>query len=72
MARGRRSVPVRCPRCLPRFGAVRAPDGRRLGWLPPATYVGYLRTPPYAGWKRPPTTCPDCGSALEEVALAAP
>jgi hypothetical protein len=68
MERGRfRTVPTRCPRCLPFHAVIRRSDGRRLGWLPVADYVGFLSTPPYAGWKRPPQRCPDCGTVMEVV-----
>lgn len=68
MERGRRSVPTRCPRCRPAFGpSVRRPDGRRVGWSPEAAYVGILQTAPYEGWRRPSTTCPECGTDMEAV-----
>lgn len=71
MQRGHfRSVPTRCPRCLPFARVIRRLNGRRLGWEPEASYVGFLATQPYEGWKRPPATCPDCGSTMEEVVRA--
>lgn len=60
-----RSVPVRCPRCVPVAIRVRRADGRKMGWEPEALYVGFLSTPPYEGWKRPPQRCPACGSVME-------
>lgn len=66
MAAGARSVPTRCPRCRPSFSpTVRRHDGRRTGWSPEALYVGFLLTPPYEGWRRPPVKCPECGTEME-------
>jgi ribosomal protein S27AE len=62
-----RSVPVKCPRCVPFARVLRHPDGRRLHWEPEALYVGFLLTDPYEGWKRPPQTCPHCGTAMEAL-----
>ena len=59
------SQPIRCPSCRPRATEVRRQDGTLLrGWSPEATYVGYLVTTPFGGYKPAPRTCPDCGSAL--------
>jgi hypothetical protein len=64
--RGQRfgSKPFRCPSCRPIAEKVTRPDGAKTGWQPEATYVGFLRTDAYEGYKKAPATCPECGSDL--------
>jgi predicted RNA-binding Zn-ribbon protein involved in translation (DUF1610 family) len=67
MTAGQRSIPYRCPDCRQWAGSKVRRNGVVIGWAPEATYVGYLLTDPFAGWKRPPAACPNCGTALVPV-----
>jgi uncharacterized Zn finger protein (UPF0148 family) len=55
-----------CPRCKPIGVKVTTADGRRIGFVPEALYVGHLVTRPYEGRMQPPTSCRNCGTPLVE------
>lgn len=61
---------LRCPHCKPIGTRVMTRDGRRLGFVPEALYVGYLVAGPRSPYKKPPISCPNCGSVLE-IAVSA-
>lgn len=62
-----RSTPTRCPACIPLAAKVERPGGGKIGWQPEATYVGFLKTDAYEGYKKAPEECPTCGSTLVEI-----
>ena len=57
-----------CPRCRPIGTKVTYRDGRHLGFVPEALYVGYL-VGRRGLYKTPPKVCPACGTELQMKAL---